>query len=680
MKVKKWLKRTGIVIGCLVAFVVIVMVVLAVMVSRPSVQNRVLQYAVNALSEKLQTHVQADSVSIDVVGQKVSLYGLDVEDQQQRPMLAIDTLSVRLDFWALIQREVKVSKAAVYGVEAHLLKPSKEETANYQFVIDAFRKDSTDRRDTANDSKGKKLTFDVKQLALHRIHIFYNDHEASFNHLTVRQRRQGYTAVLSGLQAQWVSMTKKGPVRQQLQVQSVDFADGRPKHLSLEGIHFVRDNDLPRKNAGKPNRGAFDAGHLDVWANMKWELQHVGADSVCAVLLHTTATDSVSGIDLRDLRCQLVYHQKQLHLTDFFLQQRSTTLAFDSGLVLLPDTAEGHQLQYHTSPISGHVFLQDISKLFSPALSEFVLPLELKTEMSGSNTDMTFSNVRVYTADQRLNILANGQIDHLDSGRDLVVRFHVSKMLAKGRMKEEILNQFKVNKLMMKQFDALGTIGYTGDFRVLWRREEFRGTLTTQEGNLHFNFALDGQNHYLTGSAKTTGFRLAQLFTVEALGPVSFNADFKIDISKQRTAQMRRKYGGKLPIGSVHGTVSECSYKKVTLHNLDVDIESDGANANGTVMQRGRHVDVWCNFVMTSTDSIRQMKVRPKLKIHGLSEEDRLAKEEQKEQRRQEKAERREQRREEKAERRQQRAEKREQRRQQRAEKKAQREAEDLAE
>nr|MCR4613622.1 hypothetical protein [Bacteroidaceae bacterium] len=171
MKVKKWLKRTGIVIGCLVAFVIVVMVVLAVMVSRPSVQNRVLQYAVNVLSEKLQTLVQADSVSIDVVGQKVSLYGLDVEDQQQRPMLAIDTLSVRLDFWALIQREVKVSKAAVYGVEAHLLKPSKEETANYQFVIDAFRKDSTDRRDTANDSKGKKLTFDVKQLSLHRIHV-----------------------------------------------------------------------------------------------------------------------------------------------------------------------------------------------------------------------------------------------------------------------------------------------------------------------------------------------------------------------------------------------------------------------------------------------------------------------------------------------------------------------------
>lgn len=685
MKVKKWLKWGVVVLGGLLAFVIVTLGVLAVLVSRPSVQNRVLQYAVEALSERLQTRVQADSVSIDVMGQKVSLYGLDVEDRQQRPMLAIDTLSVQLDLWALMQREVKVSKAAVYGVEAHLLKPSKEEPANYQFVIDAFRKDETSALPVSADedvrvSRGKKLTFDVKQLALHRIHVFYNEQEAQFSHLTVRQRRAGYTAVLRGLQAQWVSMTKKGPVRQLLQVQTVDLADGTPRHLSLEGVHFVRDNDLPRKNVGKPHRGAFDAGHLDVLASMEWEIHHVGGDSVRAVLLHTTATDSVSGIDLRDLRCGLVYRQKQLQLTDFFLQQRSTTLSIDSALILLPDTTVGRPLQYHTSPISGHVVLQDISQLFSPALSKFALPLELKTEMSGTRTDMTFRNVRVNTADQRLNILANGQIDHLDSGRDLVVRFHVSKMVAKGRMKEEIVNQFKVNKLMMKQFDALGTIGYTGDFRVLWRREEFRGTLTTQEGNLHFNFALDGQNHYLTGSAKTTGFRLAQLFTVEALGPVSFNADFKIDISKQRTAQMRRKYGGKLPIGSVRGTVSECSYKKVTLHNLDVDIESDGANANGTVMQRGRHVDVWCNFVMTSTDSIRQMKVRPKLKIHGLSEEDRQAKEEQKEQRRREKADRRDQRREEKAERRQQRAEKREQRRQQRAEKKAQREAENQAE
>lgn len=675
MKVRKWLKGTAIAVGSLLALVVVAVVVLGILLNTSSTQNKVLQYAVEYLSDKLQTKVQADSVAFDMLKQRICLYGLDVEDQQKRPMLAIDTLAIQLDLWQLLHRNVEVETAAVYGLEAFLLKPSKEEPANYQFVIDAFRKDSV-KTSPSPDAKRKTVSFDIKKVILQRIHVRYNENEGSLSDLTIRKVRDGYSAHLQDVQTQWISTTKKGEKQNKVELKTLDLAPGQPMQLTLDGLHYFCDNGLPRKNTIKPKRGYFDAGHLDVTAHMEWDVHHVGSDSIFAILKHTTAVDSVSGIDLRDLRLALTYHPKQVHFRDIFLQQRSTTLSMECAELLLPDSTTGQTLQYYTSPITGHVILQDISRLFTPALSNFTIPLKLQTELSGTATDMTFSNVRVSTPDERLNILANGHIDNLKNGHDLVVRFHVNKMAAKGKVKEEIVNQFTVKKLMMKQFDALGTIGYTGDFRVLFRRVEFNGTLTTKEGNLNFNFALDGNSHYLLGSAQTSDFQLAQVFAVPSLGPVSFNANYKFDISKQRTAQMRRQYGGKLPIGEVHGTVSECSYKKIKLHNLNVDIESDGANAAGTVNQPGRHVDVFCNFIMTSTDSIRQVKVRPKLKIHGLSEEDKQAKAEQKQQRQEEKAKRREERAEKREQRSQERSERREQRRQERAERKAARQSE----
>lgn len=663
MKVKKLLKVGGITVACLLGLFVVVAVALAILLNQPSVQNKVLHYAVGYLSDKLQTRVQVDSVAVEVLNQRVSLYGLDVDDRESRPMLAVDTLSVDLDFWKLLSKRVEVAEIAIYGLNAHLLKPSPDEPANYQFVIDAFRKEPSD--DTSADTNEQKVAFDVEDLTLRRIHVTYNDVDCSLSQLTVHKSHKGYSANLNSLQTAYTSTTKKGPRLNRVGLGQLTLKPGHPMQLSIAGLHYFTDNGLPRKNELKPKRGYFDTGHMDVTAQMDWEVFQVGRDSIRATLTHATATDSVTGIDLRDLRFALLYHQKQFHFTDIFLQQRTTTLRLDSAWVQLSDSAAGNVLQYSTSPITGHVVLQDISRLFSPALGHFVLPLQLTTEMSGQGNGMTFRNVRVSTPDQRLNIHANGHIDHLDKGRELVVGFHVDRMTAKGRVAQDVINQFKVKKLMMKQLDALGTIGYTGDFSVVWRKQQFSGTLTSQQGSLRFNLALDANTHYLTGSARTVGFRLAQLFNTQAIGPISFDTNFKIDISKERTAQMRRRVDGKLPIGEVAGIVNECSYKRFNLRNLNFSIVSDGSEAVGTVDQQRRYLDLSLNFVLTSTDSIRKMKVRPHLQLHKSTDAEKQAR-----------AERKQQRRDEKEQRRQERAEQKEQRRQERAERKAARKAE----
>ena len=142
--------------GGIIGGLSVVLLTGSVLLNSRYVQNKVLKYATDALAEKLQTRVSIDSVSISLIRQKVELWGLYVEDQQQREMLKLKKVAVDLKTMPLMHSQVVIDEAEVTGLDALLLKPSKEEPANYQFVIDAFKKDedSTD----AEDEKKQKMS------------------------------------------------------------------------------------------------------------------------------------------------------------------------------------------------------------------------------------------------------------------------------------------------------------------------------------------------------------------------------------------------------------------------------------------------------------------------------------------------------------------------------------------
>ena len=183
-------------------------------------------------------------------------------------------------------------------------------------------------------------------------------------------------------------------------------------------------------------------------------------------------------------------------------------------------------------------------------------------------------------------------------------------------MKEEIINQFAVKKLMMNQLSTLGDITFKGDVHIPYRREEFKGVLGTAAGSLNFDFTHNDDTHYITGNALTRSFRLGKVLKMPEIGDVGVKASFKIDIDKKRTAQVRKKNGGgKMPIGDVKATVYECSYKKIKVRDLLVDIKSNGALVEGNISQSNKGLDWACDFSFTDIDKMSNIKVKPKVKI-----------------------------------------------------------------
>lgn len=606
------------ILGGIVGGIVLLLLVATVLLNTHAVQNKLVGMATQRLEERLQTHVKIDDVSVNVFTQEVNLKGLEVEDQQQRKMLELERLSVNLDVTKLLARKLVISKADVEGVRARLLKPE-DGPANYQFIIDAFKsnKPKDDQKPEEAGEKKEPFSLDIHHVKLARIDIQYNENKVTLDELDYNQSwLNKASGKLKGLEGQWELQTKKGPQTATFSLGTIHLTEKKGKHdVEVGGLHFALDNHLPRKNTGKPNRGWFDVGHLDVTANLQLTINHIDKDSVNATLTKFVAKDSLTGFNVKDLHFTVGATKELAHLRNIVVQQENTVLQFDSATVVLPSKKEGRRFSFQTSLIKGKTLLKDISRPFAPVLKDFKMPLELSVLFSGTDTTLVFKDIDVHTPDKRLKIDAVGGIEHLNKKEDLDIHFHVNKMTAKGTVKQEIINQFPVKKMLMKQLEALGDISYVGDVHIPYRREEFKGVLGTAVGSLTFNFAINENTKYVEGQAETKSFQLGKVLKMKDIGAVGLKGYFKIDIDKGRTAQMRKQYGGKLPIGKVNATVYEASYKGVKVKNLLVDIQSSGAQVNGDISQSNKGLDWACNFSFTDIDKPSNFKIKPKVKV-----------------------------------------------------------------
>jgi hypothetical protein len=540
------------VLGIVIAVVAILLVTAALLLNTDRAQNWLLQRAVAVLKDRLHTEVSAGHVSVSLFKGSVTLSQVEVDDQQGRKMLRMKELAVGFSPRALWHRQVVVTRAHVSGLKALLCRPASpsDSTANYQFLVEALK--SRKKASAPTDS---------------------------------------------------LTPAPPHPVTFRLETATID----------IDSLVYQTDNGRPRKNTGKPHRGAFDAGHLDLCAAMTVRLD---SSARHITITDCRAIDRGSGLQVDSLQLQAAISKDSIRLSDVTIRLPHTRLSFDQATVALPDTSAGRPLSYQVPRLTATVLLRDIAKPFAPVLKRFTTPLQLQSSVSGDADKMHFGNVRVQTADRRLLIQAAGNIAHLRQHHEFHVHFDVSRMTALPGMPEHIIDQFSVKKFMMKQLRALGRIDYRGHFDVVYRKESFAGQLNTQHGSLRFQFAIDENNKYLNGSAETDSLQLGRIMDMKDLHNIACHADFRFDISKPRTAVMRRQKGGKLPIGSVEAEVGEVHYKFITLRNVSATIVSDGALATGNVNDRGKRIDIGCDFSFTNTDQMQKLKVKPRVQLH----------------------------------------------------------------
>ena len=317
-------------------------------------QDKLLRKATTLLQEKLETNVKIDSVSIDLLTLDAKLYGLCVDDRQQRHMLQLEFLQADVDVWALLSDKVRISKASIEGVEARLFKAPKDSltpdtVANFQFVLDAFKSQKKAKKKAPADSTHKKkLDFDIDKVKIERIGVVFNNDSMSLGKLKLVQTRDGhYKGEVEGLRRRWERKNKKGQlVTHELLVTQMEYNEENGERLlNVNRVNYKTNNHSPRKNANKPKRGFFDVGHFNIWADLKLAVDRIENGTVHGWLRECTAQDTITGIDIRKLQCEVTANKESMRLEDLLIQQgEGTVLRFVRGDMHFPNKKTGAKL------------------------------------------------------------------------------------------------------------------------------------------------------------------------------------------------------------------------------------------------------------------------------------------------------------------------------------------------
>ena len=598
------------------AVIIAVLVLATLIVANSSfVQDKLISLATDALSKELKTEVKIDRIKLNLLNMSAGIEGIKLKDQQQRDMLKVHRVWGRMGLLGLLKGEILMRKCEVDSIDVLLIKPD-DGPANYQFLLDSNKKD---KRHPKDSTKHSGLKFDIKDAVVKGIHVKYNDKDYNLAQAYYNHWRGKHTITVHHLQADWQKQTKKALVNWHVDsgtlTASISDNEKGKARIDIKGLELKSDCDLPRRNFGKPHHGAFDDRHFNLQADLGIDVLNTDKDSVVLKLTNGCVKDTIGGIDLTELKSDITICGKRLIFSNAVVQQVTTRLDIPKAEFLLPDKKKGTSLSFHADSVKGRVMLKDISQPFAPVLRKFSIPLNLSVDVSGTNEGLLFKDIQVGTDDKKLTISAMGMLRNLREARKLALHFEVYEMKAKPGIKHKIINQFTVKKYMMTQIYAMGLIRYAGSFDILWKKQQFRGLLNTEKGDVHFNFELDGVNKYVTGNVSTDSLKLGELFQLEKIGNIDCSASFKIDISKSRTGVMRKQKGGKLPMGEVKADIRKIGYRGINMKNIVADIQSDGAIANGDVTLMGNLTDLVLQFSFTNTDEMHKMKIKPKLQF-----------------------------------------------------------------
>lgn len=120
-----------------------------------------------ALEKKLGTEVQVGRIDLRLPNRLI-VDDLLVYDQQQKKMLRVARVSVSVDILSLLDGEISINSAQLFGMNANLYKATKDAPINCQFVIDSLAS-----KDTTSHTP---LNLNIASLIIRNGAFSYNEH------------------------------------------------------------------------------------------------------------------------------------------------------------------------------------------------------------------------------------------------------------------------------------------------------------------------------------------------------------------------------------------------------------------------------------------------------------------------------------------------------------------------
>lgn len=170
----KYIRKTLKVILWVIASLIILVVLLAISLNIPAVQNFVKDKAISYLKNKTKTEVSLESIKI-ALPKDVVLNKFYIEDKKGDTLLYAKKLSVDISLLRLLSNRVEINNISLEKIRANVTRIAPDTTFNFSFLVDAFMSEQAKPDEQVKKDTTSTMKFSIDKVNFEDIDIVYRD-------------------------------------------------------------------------------------------------------------------------------------------------------------------------------------------------------------------------------------------------------------------------------------------------------------------------------------------------------------------------------------------------------------------------------------------------------------------------------------------------------------------------
>ncbi|WAC40955.1 translocation/assembly module TamB domain-containing protein [Pedobacter sp. SL55] len=176
----KYFKKGFKIILWIIASIILLVVLVALSLNIPAVQNFVKDKAISYLKNKTKTEVSLESIKI-ALPKDVVLNKFYIEDLNKDTLLYAEKLQVDISLFKLLKNTVEINYIDLKGIRANVKRINPDTTFNFSFLVDSFASDQKKPEEEVAKDTTSTLKFSVDKVRFEDIGLTYRDDVAGNN-------------------------------------------------------------------------------------------------------------------------------------------------------------------------------------------------------------------------------------------------------------------------------------------------------------------------------------------------------------------------------------------------------------------------------------------------------------------------------------------------------------------
>ncbi len=157
-----------------IASIILLVVLIALSLNIPAVQNFVKDKAINYLKDKTKTEVSLESIKI-ALPKDVVLNKFYIEDRKGDTLLYAQKLAVDISLFKLLSNKVEINNISLQKIRANVSRVNPDTAFNFSFLVDAFMSEQKKPEEEVAKDTTSTLKFSIDKVSFKDIGIAYRD-------------------------------------------------------------------------------------------------------------------------------------------------------------------------------------------------------------------------------------------------------------------------------------------------------------------------------------------------------------------------------------------------------------------------------------------------------------------------------------------------------------------------